>query len=179
MERALTFAIMSIGILSTIALIQHALILRLLSSAETTPEDVMDEIIKAMKLQDGEVLYDLGAGDGRILIAACKSADIKAIGYEISPIQLYIARLNKLMKLGLSRKLQFKAIDLFSIKDKAPDKVYIYLSRKIIKSLNKKLKKLPDTTAVYSYDNKLDIDRKEKEVKLSNGKRLYIYTSGK
>ncbi len=48
------------------------------------PERAVDKMLDMANLQPGETLYDLGCGDGRILVAAAKRYRIKAVGIEIS-----------------------------------------------------------------------------------------------
>lgn len=48
------------------------------------PERAVDKMLDMAKLQPGETLYDLGCGDGRILVAAARRYKIKAVGIEIS-----------------------------------------------------------------------------------------------
>ena len=50
-----------------------------------SPEDVVRRMLKLTEVSSGDIVYDLGCGDGRILIAAVESFGAKeAIGYEIS-----------------------------------------------------------------------------------------------
>jgi SAM-dependent methyltransferase len=48
-----------------------------------TPPDVVDKMLELTKLTEHDVLYDLGCGDGRIVIAAAKKSGCQAVGYEI------------------------------------------------------------------------------------------------
>ena len=50
----------------------------------TSPQRAVDKMLEMANLKPGETLYDLGCGDGRILIAAAKSYHVKAVGIEIS-----------------------------------------------------------------------------------------------
>src|SRR5258708_24396518 len=50
-----------------------------------TPQDVVDEMLKLAKVGKGDVLYDLGSGDGRIAVTAAKRYGIRATGIDIDP----------------------------------------------------------------------------------------------
>ena len=50
-----------------------------------TPEEVVDRMLALAELRQGDLLYDLGSGDGRIVIAAASRYGIKAVGFEINP----------------------------------------------------------------------------------------------
>jgi cyclopropane fatty-acyl-phospholipid synthase-like methyltransferase len=52
-----------------------------------TREARIRKALQLAKLQPGESLYDLGAGDGRVLLIAAKEFDAQAVGIEIGPVQ--------------------------------------------------------------------------------------------
>src|SRR5579872_2024177 len=56
-----------------------------LSPYVATPPKVMERMLELSGIRPGETLYDLGCGDGRVLIAAVEKYKVKAIGVEISP----------------------------------------------------------------------------------------------
>jgi SAM-dependent methyltransferase len=53
-----------------------------------TPPEVVDEMLKLVNLKTGDILYDLGCGDGRIVIAAAKRFGVKALGIDIDPVRI-------------------------------------------------------------------------------------------
>lgn len=61
---------------------------------ELTPHEVVLEKLRLLNLKDGELLFDLGCGDARSLIAASKMATITCVGYEILPVALKAAAEN-------------------------------------------------------------------------------------
>ncbi len=50
-----------------------------------TPDDIVDEMMKLAAVKDGDVVYEPGPGDGRVLIAAVKKGAKKAVGIELDP----------------------------------------------------------------------------------------------
>jgi precorrin-6B methylase 2 len=50
-----------------------------------TPEDIVDRMLNAAHIKAGETVYDLGSGDGRVVIAAAQKYGAKAVGVEIRP----------------------------------------------------------------------------------------------
>jgi SAM-dependent methyltransferase len=50
-----------------------------------TPQEIVDRILEIAEIRKGDVLYDLGSGDGRIVITAARKYGIKAVGFEIDP----------------------------------------------------------------------------------------------
>src|SRR5688500_10863640 len=50
-----------------------------------TPQEVVDRMLELAQVKKGDVVYDLGSGDGRIVVAAAKKYGVRAIGFEIDP----------------------------------------------------------------------------------------------
>ncbi len=68
-----------------------------------TPSADVKRMLKLANLKPGEVLYDLGSGDGRFIIEAVKNYKVNATGIEINPILVYFSRW-RIKKLGLQDK---------------------------------------------------------------------------
>jgi precorrin-6B methylase 2 len=56
-----------------------------LAPFDPTPTEVVDRMLALAGIKTGDLLYDLGSGDGRVLIAAAKKYRIKAVGFEVDP----------------------------------------------------------------------------------------------
>ena len=50
-----------------------------------TPQEVVERLLELAQVKKGDVVYDLGSGDGRIVVTAAKKYGVKAIGFEIDP----------------------------------------------------------------------------------------------
>jgi cyclopropane fatty-acyl-phospholipid synthase-like methyltransferase len=59
-----------------------------------TPAEIVDKMLELAKVTQDDVVYDLGCGDGRIVVAAVKKHGAKAVGVEIDPKLLQQARAN-------------------------------------------------------------------------------------
>src|SRR6266550_6168333 len=59
-----------------------------------TPSAVVDAMLKLAKVTSNDVVYDLGCGDGRIVIAAAKSYGARGVGIDIDPVRVSEARKN-------------------------------------------------------------------------------------
>jgi SAM-dependent methyltransferase len=83
---------------------------------DPTPGDVVERMLLLAQVKKGDVVYDLGAGDGRIVIAAAKKYGVKAVGFEIDPGLVKLARENvrnqRLEKLVEIRQQDFMGVDL-------------------------------------------------------------------
>jgi precorrin-6B methylase 2 len=81
-------------------------------STDTTPMRIVHEMLKIAKVGPGDVLIDLGCGDGRIPITAATAYGAKASGVDLNPDILVEARKNA-MRAGVEDKVQFLEQDVF------------------------------------------------------------------
>jgi SAM-dependent methyltransferase len=77
-----------------------------------THEKVVAEMLKVAKVGKNDILYDLGSGDGRIVITAAKRFGTRGVGVDIDPARITVARENA-VKAGVADKVKFLQQDLF------------------------------------------------------------------
>jgi SAM-dependent methyltransferase len=78
-----------------------------------TPPDVVDRMLEMARVKSGDVLYDLGSGDGRIVIQAAKRYGIKGVGIEIDP-ELVRKAQDQAAKEKVDHLVEFHAQDAFT-----------------------------------------------------------------
>jgi precorrin-6B methylase 2 len=117
-----------------------------------TPPDVVDAMLKVTKTGKGDVLYDLGSGDGRIPIAAAQKYGIaRGVGIDINPERIKEANEN-LAKAGVGDRVRFVNGDLFEANLSEATVVTLYLLSTLnVKLLPKLLKELKPGTRVVSH----------------------------
>lgn len=91
-----------------------------------TPEPVVEAMLEMGEIGEGDVLYDLGSGDGRIPITAAKRFGVRAVGIEIDPQLIKVARRNA-EEAGVSHLVEFRESDLFTTDFSDADVVTLYL----------------------------------------------------
>ena len=91
-----------------------------------TPEPVVEAMLEMAEIGEGDVLYDLGSGDGRIPITAAKRFGVRAVGIEIDPQLIKVARRNA-EEAGVSHLVEFRESDLFATDFSDADVVTLYL----------------------------------------------------
>ena len=96
--------------------------------------------LKLVHLQPEEVLYDLGSGDGRVLIIAAREFGAQAVGIEIGPVQRAVSRLNVLRN-GVRHKVRIEAGNFYQSDLSAADVVFLYATSKEISKLASHLEK--------------------------------------
>lgn len=109
----------------------------------TKPERIR-KALKLANLQSDEVLYDLGAGDGRVLLIAARDFGAKAIGIEIGPIQCALIWLRAVAS-GFGNQIQVRWANFYKADLRDADIVFVYAtSQEVVKlapHLEKQLKK--------------------------------------
>jgi len=102
-----------------------------------------DRIRKALHLVDlkqNETLYDLGAGDGRVLLIAAKEFSAKAVGIEVGPTQCLLIWLRIVMS-GLGDRVQIKLENFYKADLSGADVVFIYATSQELTKLASHLAK--------------------------------------
>jgi hypothetical protein len=100
-----------------------------------TPQPVVDAMLKLARVRKGDVLYDLGSGDGRIPITAARVYGIRATGIEIDPERIAEANAN-IRKAKVGKLVTIRSGDLFEADIGDATVVTLYL----LESLNQKLR---------------------------------------
>ena len=140
-----------------------------------TPQDVVDEMLKLAKVGKGDVLYDLGSGDGRIAVTAAKRYGIRATGIDIDPQRIQEANENA-RKNGVTNLVQFRLEDLFKANFSEATVVTLYL----LPDLNVKLRprllaELKPGTRIVSHQFDMGTWPPERKLEL-NGRTIYLWT---
>lgn len=92
----------------------------------STPDEVVAEMLRIANVGKDDVLYDLGCGDGRIVITAAKMYGCRGVGIDINPERIRESRENAI-KAGVSDRVQFIQMDLFEAEIREASVVTLYL----------------------------------------------------
>jgi SAM-dependent methyltransferase len=131
-------------------------------------------MLRLAEVRPGDIVYDLGSGDGRVLIAAVRYFGARAVGIEIDPIRYLITRI-KISVMGLQDKAQVILGNLFSEDLSNADVIVVYLSQDANLRLSKKLmKELKPGTKIVSHTFKFLCF---KEFKNKDESQIYLYRS--
>lgn len=140
-----------------------------------TRESVADEMLKMAKVTSADVVYDLGSGDGRIVVLAAQKYGARAVGIEISPRLVTIAR--QVAREGeIEDRVSFVQGDLFEADISAATVVTVYLSPRVNAKLEPKLRKeLRPGTRIVSHQFPIGDWAAEQSVRAEDGTLLYLY----
>jgi tRNA G37 N-methylase Trm5 len=79
-----------------------------------TPQEVVDRMLDLAGVKKGDVVYDLGSGDGRIVVTAAKKFGVKAIGFEIDPQRIKESHEN-IKKAGVEKLVEIRQQDIRTV----------------------------------------------------------------
>jgi SAM-dependent methyltransferase len=100
-----------------------------------TPPDVVDRMLALARVGSQDVVYDLGCGDGRIVIAAARNYGARGVGIDIDPVRIEEAQANA-RRAGIERLVTFKVQDALETDVSEATVVTLYL----VSALNVKLR---------------------------------------
>jgi SAM-dependent methyltransferase len=92
----------------------------------TSQDVVIDRMIELADLSEDELVYDLGCGDGRILIAAVQQSGCRGVGFDIDPDRVNEARANAKQQ-GVDQRVEFVRQDIFTVDLSKADVAMMYL----------------------------------------------------
>jgi ubiquinone/menaquinone biosynthesis C-methylase UbiE len=100
-----------------------------------TPHQIVDRMLDVASVRTGDVVYDLGCGDGRMVIAAAKKFATRGVGVDLDPKRIREARASA-KKEGVEHLVTFEVGDMFKTDIREATVVMLYL----LPELNRRLK---------------------------------------
>ncbi len=116
-----------------------------------TPHKVVDKMLDLAQPEKGDLIYDLGCGDGRILIAAAKKYGCRGVGYDIDPERVKEAREN-VIKNNVEHLVKIEQKDIFTLDLSKADIITLYLLPTLNVKLIPQLEKLNPGARIVSHD---------------------------
>ena len=108
--------------------------------SKPTKHDRIRKALQLVDLKENETLYDLGAGDGRVLLIAAKEFGAKAIGIEVAPVQIMLIWL-RIVFGGLGDRVQIRLKNFYRTDLGDADVVFIYATSQELPKLAPHLEK--------------------------------------
>jgi len=119
-----------------------------------TPQDVVDKMLELANVKNTDVLYDLGSGDGRIVIAAAKQHGCKATGYELDEA-LVKHSLENVDKAGMKDLASIEHKDVLTLDLSSASVVSVYFSEQFLEKLKPQFEKLKPGSRIVSHQFKI------------------------
>jgi SAM-dependent methyltransferase len=144
-----------------------------------TPPETVEEMLRLARIKKGDVLYDLGSGDGRIPIRAAEEYGIRAVGIDIDPKMIAVAEAAA-QQAGVADKVRFRNEDLFRANIREATVVTLYLSDVLnLKLRPKLLRDLRPGTRIISHDFRMGNWKPEQTVRVpwkTLYRTVYVWT---
>ncbi len=140
-----------------------------------TPQDVVERMLELAEVKKGDTVYDLGSGDGRIVITAAKKYGVRAVGFEIDPKLIKESR-EKIRREKLEHLAEIREQDILTV-DLSPATV---LTMYLLPEVNLKLKpkilsQLKPGSRVVSHDFDMGDWPAEKVVNVGESDTVYLW----
>ena len=130
-----------------------------------TPHDIVMEMLKLAEVGPKDVVYDLGCGDGRIVVAAAKHFGAKAVGVDKDPRRV-AESLENVKKNGVEHLVTIVQDDLFNVDLNPATVITMYLLPSVNNALRPRLEKLKPGTRIVSHDFDIDGVRPKKVLRV-------------
>jgi len=140
-----------------------------------TENTVVDAMLKLAGVQNTDVVYDLGCGDGRIVVRAAKNYGARGVGVDIDPVRIQQARENA-KRNNVENLVRFEENDLFDADIRPATVVTLYLLPNVNLRLRPKLlRDLKPGTRIVSHSFDMGDWKPEKEEQV-DGATIYLWT---
>lgn len=141
-----------------------------------TPQVIVDKMLDMAKVDKNDVVYDLGCGDGRIVITAAKERGARGVGIDLNPARISEAKANA-QSAGVDGKVKFMVGDLFTADFSEASVVTLYLLPDVNRALRPMLwKQLKIGSRVVSHDFDMGPEWPPEKVERIGTKTIYYWT---
>ena len=143
-----------------------------------TPLEVAKKMLELAELKPGEVIFDLGCGDGRLIILAAKDVGAKSTGIDLREDLLERAK-TEILRFGLQNRVNVVHGNFFEVDISSADVVTLYLTSSANERLRPKLEKeLKKGSRVVSHDFKVPGWKPSQTYDELLGHTIYTYRMG-
>jgi SAM-dependent methyltransferase len=146
-----------------------------------TPHDVVAKMLELAKVTKDDVVYDLGCGDGRIVVAAAKKYGCRGVGFDVSPVRLSESR-ETIRRNGVEKLVTVEQKDIFTLDLSKATVITLYLLPNLNVRLIPQLEKMPAGARIVSHDFDMKGVKPDKTITLSSKSdgvehTIYLWTT--
>lgn len=140
-----------------------------------TSHAVAEAMLALARVEAGDVVYDLGSGDGRIVLLAAEKYGARGVGVELVPSLIEVAQ-KAAHERHLEDKVTFVQGDFFSTDISEATVVTLYLSPSVNRMLEPKLRELRPGTRIVSHNYAIGNWTPDEVIRREDGSDLYLWT---
>lgn len=147
----------------------------------STPHDVVDKMLELAKITKDDLVYDLGCGDGRIVVAAAKKYGCKAVGYD-TQTRCVKDSLENVKKNKVEHLVSIEQKDIFTLDLSQASVIAIFLNERLNLKLVPQLKKLKPGSRIVTHVDGIEGIEPDKVVRLVSNETkvehtVYLFTT--
>jgi SAM-dependent methyltransferase len=117
----------------------------------TTPDPMVEKMVEVAELTPDDLVYDLGCGDGRIVITAALRSGCRGVGFDIDPVRVAEAREN-VKQHGVEHLVEIREQDVFTVDMQEADVAMFYLLPWMIKKMIPQFQEMQPGSRLVSHD---------------------------
>jgi len=146
-----------------------------------TPQDVVDKMLELAEVKKDDLVYDLGCGDGRIVVTAAQKYGCRGVGYDINPKRIKES-LENVEKNNVGNLVRIEQEDIFTLDLSKANVITLYLLPSLNVKLIPQLEKLKPGSRIVSHDFDMKGVKPDKVVKINSDNEysdhtVYLWTT--
>ena len=146
-----------------------------------TPQNVVDQMLDLAKVTKDDLIYDLGCGDGRIVVTAAKKYGCRGVGYDIDPERV-IESLENVKRNKVEKLVRIEQADIFTLDLSDATVITLYLLPSLNVKLIPQLDKLKPGTRIVSHDFNMEGVKPDNVITIDNddvygNHTIYLWTT--
>ncbi len=140
-----------------------------------TEMEAVEAMFALAEVSDRDILYDLGCGDGRVVIAAAQTLGIHSVGIDIDPDRLRDAKDNA-KRAGVSHLVEFRQQDLYEADFSDATVVFLYLLPHLnLRLLPNLLRQLKSGSRIISHDFEMGSWKPDRTLRIDSPEEPTLY----
>ena len=140
-----------------------------------TPQDVVDKMLELAEVKTDDLVYDLGCGDGRIVVTAAKRFGCRAVGFDIDPRRVEDS-LQNVQKNNVGHLVAIEQKDIFTLDLSEADVITLFLLSRLNVKLIPQLEKLKPGSRIVSHNFPMEGIKPDKIVKMFSSEDQFEHT---
>jgi len=140
-----------------------------------TPQDVVDKMLEMTQVKKDDLVYDLGCGDGRIVVTAAKRFGCRAVGFDIDPRRVEES-LENVQKNNVGHLVKIEQKDIFTLDLSRADVITLFLLSRLNVKLIPQLEKLKPGSRIVSHNFAMEGIKPDKVITMFSSEDQFEHT---